>query len=318
MLAFIIALLIVVIIGSIVYGIYKLIVGIIKLCRKSSTDQSKRTYNKQSTTKNTNSDYYQQRGRSRRFYENTYDDEDFEDTFAEDLFEDTLDADIIGNYDSNTFTQPENIFFNWVRQQHPNSQIDKDKLVRARLERFNLSEDEAELIFGNNWRNKLGQDHHLLFYSVEGLKSKLMETGFEQMFMDNPEPLFRDKVSHIIDKVIQMIDTVYNENPEYAKSFETYAEESNPGAARTAKKAWEFFKKHKKTDGFDPSENILDTSEAYKIFDLAVSATVEQVKKKYRELVLKWHPDRYKGDKTVAEKMMMKINQAYETIMAAA
>ena len=44
MLAFIIALLIVVIIGSIVYGIYKLIVGIIKLCRKSSTDQSKRTY----------------------------------------------------------------------------------------------------------------------------------------------------------------------------------------------------------------------------------------------------------------------------------
>ena len=129
---------------------------------------------------------------------------------------------------------------------------------------------------------------------------------------------FGKKVSHIIDKVIQMIDTVYNENPEYAKSFEKYAEEFNPGAARTAKKAWEFFKKHKKTDGFDPSENILDTSEAYKIFDLAVSATVEQVKKKYRELVLKWHPDRYKGDKTVAEKMMMKINQAYETIMAAA
>ena len=183
-----------------------------------------------------------------------------------------------------------------------------DKLVTARLERFHLSEDEAELIFGKKWRNKLSQGNFDLFYQITKMKLDLL--GLNKSF--------GKKVSHIIDKVIQMIDTVYNENPEYAKSFETYAEESNPGAARTAKKAWEFFKKHKKTDGFDPSENILDTSEAYKIFDLAVSATVEQVKKKYRELVLKWHPDRYKGDKTVAEKMMMKINQAYETIMAAA
>ena len=218
-----------------------------------------------------------------------YFDEEDKDEFEEELFEDILDNDIFENYDGP-------------------SQIDKDKLVRARLERFHLSEDEAELIFGKKWRNKLSQGNFDLFYQITKMKLDLL--GLNKSF--------GKKVSHIIDKVIQMIDTVYNENPEYAKSFETYAEESNPGAARTAKKAWEFFKKHKKTDGFDPSENILDTSEAYKIFDLAVSATVEQVKKKYRELVLKWHPDRYKGDKTVAEKMMMKINQAYETIMAAA
>ena len=303
MLAFIIALLIVVIIGSIVYGIYKLIVGIIKLCRKSSTDQSKRTYEerekifsrrKQSTTKNCNNEYYRRRENKNPLDEDYWNRQWNEDD--EDVFDDI--------YDYST----DDIFDDIFENVEGFSQIDNDKLVRARLERFHLSEDEAELIFGKKWRNKLSQGNFDLFYQITKMKLDLL--GLNKSF--------GKKVSHIIDKVIQMIDTVYNENPEYAKSFEKYAEESNPGAARTAKKAWEFFKKHKKTDGFDPSENILDTSEAYKIFDLAITATVEQVKKKYRELVLKWHPDRYKGDKTVAEKMMMKINQAYETIMAAA
>ena len=303
MLAFIIALLIVVIIGSIIYGIYKIIAGIIKLCRKSPTDHSKRTYEerekifsrrKQSTTKNCNNEYYRRRENKNPL------DEDYWNRQWNELDEDVFD-DI---YDYST----DDIFDDIFENVEGFSQIDNDKLVRARLERFHLSEDEAELIFGKKWRSKLSQGNFDLFYQITKMKLDLL--GLNKSF--------GKKVSHIIDKVIQMIDTVYNENPEYAKSFETYAEESNPGAARTAKKAWEFFKKHKKTDGFDPSENILDTSEAYKIFDLAITATVEQVKKKYRELVLKWHPDRYKGDKTVAEKMMMKINQAYETIMAAA
>ena len=69
MLAFIIALLIVVIIGSIVYGIYKIIVGISKFGFVQSL----------STKKNRCDPSHQQRGKSRRFYENTYDDEDFED-----------------------------------------------------------------------------------------------------------------------------------------------------------------------------------------------------------------------------------------------
>ena len=250
MLAFIIALLIVVIIGSIVYGIYKLIVGIIKLCRKSPTDHSKRTYEerekifsrrKQSTTKNRNNEYYRRRENKNPLDEDYWNRQWNEDD--EDVFDDI--------YDYST----DDIFDDIFENVEGFSQIDNDKLVRARLERFHLSEDEAELIFGKKWRSKLSQGNFDLFYQITKMKLDLL--GLNKSF--------GKKVSHIIDKVIQMIDTVYNENPEYAKSFETYAEESNPGAARTAKKAWEFFKKHKKTDGFDPSENILDTSEAYKI-----------------------------------------------------
>ena len=291
MLAFIIALLIVVIIGSIVYGIYKLIVGISKFGFVQSL----------STKKNRCDPPHQQRGKSRRFYENTYDDEDFEDIFAEKMFENTLDDDIFENDDGP-------------------SQTDKDKLVTARLERFHLSEDEAELIFGNEWRDILGQEYQLFFYHVAKLKNKLMETGFEQIFTNNPESLFREKVSHIIDKVIQMIESVCNEDPEYAKYNEKYFEEElGKEGADYLKEAWEFFKKHKRSPwDFSYFINTLDTSDAYKILGLAVTATIKEVKKKYRELVLKWHPDRNRTNKIQAEKELVKINQAYETIMEAA
>ena len=291
MLAFIIALLIVVIIGSIVYGIYKIIVGISKFGFVQSL----------STKKNRCDPPHQQRGKSRRFYENTYDDEDFEDIFAEKMFENTLDDDIFENDDGP-------------------SQTDKDKLVTARLERFHLSEDEAELIFGNEWRDILGQEYQLFFYHVAKLKNKLMETGFEQIFTNNPESLFREKVSHIIDKVIQMIESVCNEDPEYAKYNEKYFEEElGKEGADYLKEAWEFFKKHKRSPwDFSYFINTLDTSDAYTILGLAVTATIKEVKKKYRELVLKWHPDRNRTNKIQAEKELVRINQAYETIMAAA
>ena len=194
-------------------------------------------------------------------------------------------------------------------------QIEKDKLVRTRLEKFNFSEEEAELVFGKEWRDMLGQHHHRLFAEVHLIRAQVMFPPN----LDGTVPglkSIRKKVSHFIDKVIQMIESVLNEDPEYAKKWvEHYVEDKANYEYINAE--WEFFKIYKKTRA-EYSENILDPSEAYKILDLAVSATVEQVKKKYRELVLKWHPDRYKGDKTVAEKMMMKINQAYETIMAAA
>ena len=117
-----------------------------------------------------------------------------------------------------------------------------------------------------------------------------------------------------------MIESVCNEDPEYAKYNEKYFEEElGKEGADYLKEAWEFFKKHKRSPwDFSFIINTLDTSEAYKILGLAVTATIQEVKKKYRELVLKWHPDRNRTNKIQAEKELVKINQAYETIMAAA
>ena len=67
------------------------------------------------------------------------------------------------------------------------------------------------------------------------------------------------------------------------------------------------------------AENELDESEAYEILNLDITATFAQVKRRYRELVKKWHPDKNESAfKTEAEKKFVRINQAYETIMGAA
>ena len=183
----------------------------------------------------------------------------------------------------------------------------KDNLIRVRLGRFDLSEEEAELVFGKRWRTKLGSEHYKLFDNIVKMQMNLLD----------PSKVFRKKVFHIIDKVIRMIDSVYNEDPECMKSFEKFCEDYSPGLLDYFKREWEFFKKYKKSR-FEYSENTLDKSEAYKILGLAVTATIQQVKKKYRELALKWHPDRNRTNKTQAEKIFVKINLAYETIMMAA
>ena len=183
----------------------------------------------------------------------------------------------------------------------------KDNLIRSRLGRFDLSEEEAELVFGKRWRTKLGSEHYKLFDNIVKMQMNLLD----------PSKVFRKKVFHIIDKVIRMIDSVYNEDPECMKSFEKFCEDYSPGLLDYFKREWEFFKKYKKSS-FEYSENILDKSEAYEILGLGITSTVDEVKKKFRELALKWHPDRNMKNKIQAEKMFVKINNAYETIMAAA
>ena len=211
----------------------------------------------------------------------------------------------------------------WKEQEREEEKVARKrarKTVRTRLKKFNFSAEEAELVFGKEWRDILGKEHQLFFWQIQILKGKLMDTGFDQMFTNNPEPLFWEKVSHIIDKVLHMTEYVYNEDPDYAQNYEKLWEEKfGKWYCDDVEERWEFFKKHKRSRpwNFSFSSNTPDTSKAYKILGLAITATIEEVKKKYRELVLKWHPDRNRTNKTHAEKELVKINLAYETIMVA-
>ena len=252
--------------------------------RKSSTKHSERTYYQQSTEDSNNQHYHQHE------YEDPYDEDEFDAIINDDIFE---------NYNGQ-------------------SQIDKDKLVRTRLEKFNFSEEEAELVFGKEWKDKLGQEHYKLFSDIISMKLDLITpTELFKMGLAFGRQPIREKVSHIIDKVIQMIESVYNEDPEHAKNWEKHCEKEIKDSHFFLKEEWEFFKKYKKSR-CEYSENTFDKSEAYEILGLDITATIDQVKKKFRELALKWHPDRNMKNKTQAEKMFVKINNAYETIMAAA
>ena len=184
----------------------------------------------------------------------------------------------------------------------------RTELLKSRLQRFDLSEEEAELLFGKKWRDKLGSWNFDLFYKIVQMKLDLTD----------PSRSFRKKVSHIIDKVIRIIDSVWIEYPQEVKQFEKLCNDQTPGGYDWLEREWEFFKKYKKPSS-EYSENTLDASEAYEILGLSMTVTLDQVKERFRELALRWHPD--KNDSAIkkeCERKFVRINQAYETIMGAA
>ncbi|KAI9501616.1 hypothetical protein BX070DRAFT_236505 [Coemansia spiralis] len=52
----------------------------------------------------------------------------------------------------------------------------------------------------------------------------------------------------------------------------------------------------------------------YGILGVSKDANEEELKKAYRKLALKWHPDRHKDDKETAEKKFKDISEAYEAL----
>ena len=164
---------------------------------------------------------------------------------------------------------------------NPNADRCRTELLKSRLKRFDLSEEEAELLFGKKWRNKLGSWNFDLFYKIVQMKLDLTKQSKS----------FRKKVSHIIDKVIRIIDSVWIEYSQEVKQFEKICNDQTPGGYDWLEREWEFFKKYKKPSS-EYSENTLDESEAYEILGLSITATLAQVKKRYRELAKKWHPDK--------------------------
>ena len=58
-----------------------------------------------------------------------------------------------------------------------------------------------------------------------------------------------------------------------------------------------------------------DLSESYQILDLEPGASIEDVRRSYRELVKVWHPDRFDGEmREHAEHQTARINEAYSVL----
>lgn len=68
-----------------------------------------------------------------------------------------------------------------------------------------------------------------------------------------------------------------------------------------------------KTMGREEAETILNSQPdtPWGILGIKRNATLEQIKKAFRTLIMKWHPDKNPGNEAKAEEMSKKIIAAY-------
>ena len=148
-----------------------------------------------------------------------------------------------------------------------------ERLQNAMLERFNLSEYEAKLVFGERWDNILCKKN----IRDEELTLTVLDIQTKIMFV----PDYRKKVIHIIDKLIPIIDSVIKDNP---KTVKKYLKKQLGTDEEIYIQNWEFFKVYKKTIIEVNPVNELDKLESYNILELPETATIAQIKASFRGL----------------------------------
>lgn len=61
-------------------------------------------------------------------------------------------------------------------------------------------------------------------------------------------------------------------------------------------------------------ENHLKMVDYYRVLDIARPATEVEIKKAYRKLALKWHPDKNPNNLDEANRKFREISEAYEVL----
>ena len=147
------------------------------------------------------------------------------------------------------------------------------KLINQKLTKFEISHTEAQKIFGKRWESKLAKPDHIFRYVVETMQIRI-EYSYNNYYTN--------KYGYLYSKVLEIIKIVMGEN---------------------------------NYNGYNSELEISDESinNAFDTFGLTHESTKEQIKIKYRELSLKYHPDKNKTSDTTVK--MTEINSAYEIIM---
>jgi preprotein translocase subunit Sec63 len=166
--------------------------------------------------------------------------------------------------------------------------IGKTKLdrINERLEKFQITPEESRIIFGNAWTTKLGIKNRISFYfMIKRIEIKLEYDHYNR---------YKKKLGQLYSKLLEIIQIVNNENEDLGEGNYDYNYQNHDDSSEVNEKK---------------------ITQSFQIFGLTHDSTVEQIKGKYRELSLKYHPDRNKNTDTTTK--MTEINSAYEIIMGA-
>ena len=141
-----------------------------------------------------------------------------------------------------------------------------------------------------------------------GIVSQLFAMAYSDGVLSDPEELVLQKIAHhlhIGKKRYHIIKSQYHIKYRFSDAFSK--DQSSNSYYQTEEKSNQFLNRF-----FNPAYN------PYLILGLENSATVDDIKKAYRELVKKYHPDvltnKSEQTKRLAKDKFHEINQAYETL----
>jgi hypothetical protein len=200
----------------------------------------------------------------------------------------------------------------------------QQKRRSERLKKFKITESDAEIIFGKRWKSILGKPEHLFFYDVWKLDIKITcDLG-----------RFKTRLGHLYSKVLEIIRIVDEENPEQArgkKSRKSYTHSKygeydyrnnsyNYGYDRSDYNGYGFDDEDDEDDNYEYDEGSFNNNYeeqeklgwAYSVFGLNRNVTITEIRSRYRELSLKYHPDRNKSSDATLK--MAEINNAYDLL----
>ncbi len=261
-----------------------LIIIVAVLWHYNTRDSNKKTEDDYQSSSQNNS--YHNYSQSRRSQSNSYQNYSQSDYSSSD-----------SNYNSNK--QSTNDYSYRKSKSKSKKNQARTKRIDARLEKFKIIPSEAQIIFGKTWRSKLGKPEWEFYFVIRYIE---IDVEFDY---NNRQ---RKKFGYLYSKVLEIIQIVMEENADTRED-----EDRN-------------WKRYSKYDDYNYDynyENNWNNSEineedivgAFDIFGLSRESTKDQIKTKYRELTLKFHPDKNKS--VDATTKMTEINNAYEIIMGA-
>jgi len=184
------------------------------------------------------------------------------------------------------------------------SSTSREQRIQKRLAEFNITYAEAEMIFGKTWRSKLAMYDFRLFYLIKELEINIKY---------DPYGRYKRKYASVIGKVLAIIKIVTDANPDLQRDFEEnvtdFGDVNDDTQDYQSEQNYNSHNSEQHT--YESQQDDIDA--AFQILELKNTTTHAEIKKKYKELILKYHPDRNVSPNANAK--TKEIIAAYNLIM---
>ena len=185
----------------------------------------------------------------------------------------------------------------------------KQERINFKLERFSLTEDEAEILFGRIWKKRFARtDEEFFERELARMSEKCLRDA--QSYLSKIASV-AEKFFDIMEYYVIWYNKKYNGWDEF--ECEDWIEDWNEVRhtwGRDRHRHQKHYNSYDKEYESTETQETFRVSDAFDILGLDKTATALQIKQRFRKLILKYHPD--KNSSANAEKMARKITLAYE------